>query len=309
MLDMKEFGSKLRQIREEKKLTRKAILETHGVTVETLRKLEKGLVIPQLQTLQVLSIAYHTDLILLFNQYKSQNILVNTQDLVDKLLIEHANTVDSLEDYMIDESYLSDVNKLDVIEVKQFNSLCKLIPLTNTDSIDKSEIAINGLIDSIKLHHEDYQLENTSAYSYTYMELRLLLVLGITLAHIKRLNESEIIFLEIEKQLDINAFSSSMAKKLYVKLLFNMAYNYHIKDKNEKVLEITDKCLDFLNKFDSSYYMEVILYRKAVAQHNLGLKDKMRTFSHVRAIMEIKGLHKQLELYADITRKRYNIEL
>lgn len=306
MLDMKEFGLKLRQIREDKKITRKNILEVHGITIETLRKLEKGLVIPKLQTLQVLSIAYHTDVIQLFNQFKSKNILVNAHDIVDQILIEHANTVDALDDYKISVDTLKGINTFDPLEVAQFNDLCTYLPICNSDTKESLKQAVEGLEASIRLRHPSFSMDHLTGTTYSYIELRLLLLMGIALDHIDAHEDSIKVFLLIESQLDINEYSTSMSKKLYVKLLINLAYTYHKIDDNEAVIDISNKCIHFLNKYDSNYYMETVLYRKAIAEHLLG-KDTSKIFTHIRAIMEVKELNHKLDLYRKITRKKYNI--
>ena len=61
MLDTHEFGSQIRKMREELNFTRKQVEELTGVNKETLRKIERGDVVPQITTLQLLSVEYRTD--------------------------------------------------------------------------------------------------------------------------------------------------------------------------------------------------------------------------------------------------------
>lgn len=54
-LDINDLGLQLRKVREKLNISRSKVEDVTGITKETLRKIEKGSVIPKLDTLQILS--------------------------------------------------------------------------------------------------------------------------------------------------------------------------------------------------------------------------------------------------------------
>ena len=185
MLEMHAFGGKIRKIREELNFTRKRVEELAGVNKETLRKIEKGDVVPQFVTLQLLSVHYKVDLIELFNRYKDQNFIINTHNRVDEILLKHAGTTESLRDYLIRIDEHNQYNLLDPIEVKQFNTLVEYLPQTSYQDPYQRRQALDYLLDAIKLNHKNFSLEDLDQESLTYIEMRILFVCGVTYAELK----------------------------------------------------------------------------------------------------------------------------
>ena len=50
-----QFGEKLRSIREKSNLTQKEVRDYTGISDESIRRIEKGRVIPKYETLEILS--------------------------------------------------------------------------------------------------------------------------------------------------------------------------------------------------------------------------------------------------------------
>ena len=68
--DLKHFGSEIRSIRNSLDLTQNDVSKLSGVHVDTLRKIEKGKVVPQQETLDLLSSVLKTDLNKLLLNYR-----------------------------------------------------------------------------------------------------------------------------------------------------------------------------------------------------------------------------------------------
>jgi len=309
MLDTHEFGSQIRKMREELNFTRKQVEELTGVNKETLRKIERGDVVPQITTLQLLSVEYRTDLIKTFNTYKNNNLLLNTNNLIDELLLSHSGTTDSLEYYHITAEDTEICNYIDPIELSQFNSFIHYLPISNLDDKERKYEAIEGLFESLRMHHEKFELNDLEVYSYSYIEFRILFICGVTYAELKDYNSSNKIFNFLYTQFSIDDFSPSKSKQLYIKLLCNIAYNHHSLDNHALTYEIVNTGIDICNKYNSGYLLEVLLYRKAVAQYFLNDPDAIKTFGHVRAVLEIKNYPEQLKIYSKVTKEKYNIDL
>lgn len=308
MLDTTEFGSQIRKMREELNFTRKQVEELTGVNKETLRKIERGDVVPQITTLQLLSVEYRTDLIKTFNTYKNNNLLLNTNNLIDELLLTHSGTTDTLEHYKITPDDTEICNYIDPVELSQFNSFIDYLPVSNLDDKEKKYEAIEGLFDSLRMHHDEFELNNLELYSYSYIEHRILFVCGVIYAELKEYDLSNTIFNFLYTHLSIDDYSSSKSKQLYIKLLCNIAYNHHSLDHHALTYEIATTGIDICNKYNSGYLLEVLIYRKAVAQYFLNDPETLKTFGHVRAVLEIKGYTKQLEIYSKVTKEKYNID-
>ncbi|MBE0451732.1 MAG: helix-turn-helix transcriptional regulator, partial [Clostridia bacterium] len=61
-----QFGAELRKIRMDCNLSQSEVYKTIGVSEDTLRRIEHGLVIPRLDTLEYLSALYKLDIATLF---------------------------------------------------------------------------------------------------------------------------------------------------------------------------------------------------------------------------------------------------
>lgn len=67
---LEDFGAEAKRIRQSLKLRQADVRDLVGLNQDTLRRTEKGLTMPTIETLDLLSIAYHTDMNQVFNAYK-----------------------------------------------------------------------------------------------------------------------------------------------------------------------------------------------------------------------------------------------
>ena len=126
--------------------------------------------------------------------------------------------------------------------------------------------------------------------------------------NLKNIKSAIIFYNYLDEVLEIDNYSAGPSKKLYIKLLCNIAYNHHSLDQHDKVLDVVSKGIHICNQYHSSYLMELLLYRKAIAQYFLQMDGVNKSLSQVRAIMEIKNYHELLDVYVRVTKKKYNIE-
>ena len=64
---MEDFGEEIKNIRRSLKMTQRSVRERVGISENTLMKIEKGLVIPKYETLELLSLAFKLDLTAIFH--------------------------------------------------------------------------------------------------------------------------------------------------------------------------------------------------------------------------------------------------
>ena len=81
-----EFGDKLKSLRKELGLSQTDIQDNAGVSVDALRRIEKGEVIPRYETLELLSSIYKQDLLELLKSSRNNKLLTEYYDELDHLL-------------------------------------------------------------------------------------------------------------------------------------------------------------------------------------------------------------------------------
>jgi len=305
MLDMKSFGLQLRSIREELNFTRKRVEEITGINKETLRKIERGDVVPQLVTLQLLSVEYRVDLINLFSKFQDVNPISNAYKLTDDILV-NAYSDENLQSFLISEDNIQSCNLVDPKEVSQFNTFINALTLSNSSKVNDKKKAIELLIKNIDNIETAYDLKESSP-QLNFLELRLLFVCGVTYAEISDFHISNIIFGYLKNEILKSIHQSEYTLQLMLKLLCNIAYNHHSIDEHDKALLVVQEGIDFCNNYNSNYLLEVFIYRKAVSQYYQGINDYNKTFNQAFTILEIKGNIEQLERYKKITKDKYGV--
>ncbi|HAS74604.1 MAG TPA: hypothetical protein DCS67_10715, partial [Clostridiales bacterium UBA8960] len=101
--DLTNFSKKLKSIRNSLGYSQSEVAEKTGVNSDTLRRLENGMSIPRFDTLEVLSLFYKENLIILLDSYKVSSELSYFYDLIDY--------------YMINEDYDSLNNTISNFEI------------------------------------------------------------------------------------------------------------------------------------------------------------------------------------------------
>lgn len=307
-LDLSIFGNQIRTIRETLKLSRVKVHNITGISVETLRRIEKGDVIPQIATLTILSQIYKVDVIDIFNNIKGDNLILNIHNIIDQIILKIPYYTESLDQYIISNDDLKTCNYVYQMEVEQFNLILEMLPISKNFSNDSKNFVINSFMESLKKTHTNFSFTSIDNYTYTFIELRILLICGVLFAENKKYDISNKILYFLLDQLQVSERITPLIRELYIKVLCNIAYNNHSLDKHETVILICDKAIEYLNKYNSNYLLESILYRKGIAQFLLNLDGYKKTLSHSKAILEIKSFKKQLENYTNVTKRNYNID-
>ena len=103
--DLTKFGEHLRELRKSLGYTQEAAANVSGLAIDTLRRIEKGEVIPRYDTLIHLSLTYKKDLLAVLSSYSNANAFFYFYyTLEDAILLNDLGALEQLaqdfDDYM-----------------------------------------------------------------------------------------------------------------------------------------------------------------------------------------------------------------
>src|SRR5690606_24917653 len=87
--NLEGFGQELRRIRKNLGFSQAEVQQKVGVSVDTIRKIESGRVIPRYDTLELLSVAYKQDLLELLKNSRSNKFLMEYHDDLDYVIARY----------------------------------------------------------------------------------------------------------------------------------------------------------------------------------------------------------------------------
>ncbi len=309
-----EFGHRLRDIRKGLNLTQQNVSDMSGINLDTLRKLENGYVVPRYDTLEILSIAYKVDLLEVFKNYRFTSDLFEIYNMLDKYIVEYqVDKLKKIKDKIndLDEKVYSMV--VLASEVTKLKMLVEAIYIYNNNNenpnLDELNTAKNILIDALRVFIPDFEIEYLEYYKYTYFDIRILLILSVIVVKLKEMDLSNRILKFILKITDKSEHASFLEKLLVIKIYSNISYNYYRLDNPKKALKYSEQGIIFA-KYNSLMYVLPLLYmRKGIAELKLNMDGYMSSIRKSLYLLDIQDNPKLKELYEDVLKKKYNIEL
>lgn len=306
-LDIEYFGKKLREIRDSLNISRAEVESKCGITVETLRKIEAGISVPRLDTIAILSSIYKYNLVDFLNKSnKSSKYYKVLEEIDDFILDEDFNILENIS-YKNYSKYFETLERLeDNTEKEQFKMFLNLFGKTySKDKKDKVE-SLEFLIDILRINHEDYKIKDFKKYIYSFFELRLLIVIGVTYAEIQNYEFSNKILEYLEDYLVKK--SSQISQIYYLKVLSNLSCNYHCLNNNKKALEVANRGIEYCFNIKSFYLLELFFYRKAIALYLMENKVYYDLFENTKQILKIQGRFNTLNNLRESIVRMYNID-
>lgn len=305
-----EFGEKLKDLRKDLGLSQLEIQRKAGVSADTLRRIEKGEVIPRYETMEILSTIYKEDLLTLLKDARIDKLLFEYHDQLDELIAFYdEEKMIALEEEI--RGNFSSEFKDSVVnpdEVLQFLELIQGTSLYHSRFREDHEEAKTLLLGSLKRTWPDFTLRKFKNYKYSYIELRILLLLSILMAEKDKIYLSTNILFFIHNRLE-NNLSSMYHNHLIIKIYTNLCYNYHLEDNHEKVLELANKGIDYCLLIETTHGLNSLYYRKAIAEYQLGDPTYEESLQKAFFILHMTENHSLLEVYKEVTKAQYGIEL
>jgi transcriptional regulator with XRE-family HTH domain len=308
-LDIIEFGSQLRKVREKLNISRSKVEDTTGITQETIRKIEKGIVIPKLDTLQILSSIYKCDLLELLAETKDSNKYYALHEEIDKLFLFSSDEESHLTDFKEKFLQKKSINTVeDPIEVEQFNIFIDaLLRSYTSDSKIKLDL-LTKLVDALKLRHSDFNIENFDSLIYTYFEIRILFLCSVIYAELGDYLIANRISYYILESFEFKAKKSLATYKLKIKVLCNISCNYHVLNDNEKALEIAEMGIQYCIDNSLLFLLDFFCFRKAIALFLLNREGYETYFQYISCLLSLQGRFESLKSFKESAERIYGIK-
>ncbi|NLI64635.1 MAG: helix-turn-helix domain-containing protein [Bacteroidales bacterium] len=304
---LSDFGDHLRNIRLSLGLTQVDVQNSSTITADTLRRIESGQSVPRYDTLVLLSKTYKRDLILDLKKHTSTSKLFEYYQELDQLIIKgNIAEIDNLEQE-VTKDLNNDLNTdllIQKSEATQFTLMLSGIKKYYSDSRSSS---FEDFYSALEISHPGFKPTQYEHFSYTDFELRLLLLLGLSLSD--ALEQGTSILLYCLKSFENSSNLTTHEKFLLIKLYFNLSYNFHRSLDYKNALKYARLGIQFCNENYLSYCLAQLLYRKGIAEFRLGIDGYKTTLKLALHMQIILGNPDQAEEYKRIAYETYKIEL
>lgn len=302
--DIQFFSSKIFKIRKDLGYSREYVSKASGVNTDTIRKIEKGDVLPRFETLELLSFIYKVNLIQLLDQCKSSTTLSYFYDSVDYYISRN----DILEIRKVLDDFLSFYDKknnqmlLNPNEVKQLALFFEAIDLLYSNDTLKYPKGLERLHDAIRVTINTFDLDSWENFIYNQLEIRILYCIASTLIYLDRFQLSIDILVSILDRFDFTAHSNLNEKFTIIKTYSLISYNHHMLDNYRESLEYANLGIEYCQKNSIMHNLPLLLSRKGVALYNLESSDFKTYLDYAVHLLNIQDNHKLAELYLDINK-------
>lgn len=305
--DLDQFGKKMKAIRNSLGYSQSFVAESIGINVDTLRKLENGYTIPRYDTLAHLSQFYKTDIHKLFNTYNKNKFIFEFYDKLDFLMLRGKfNDIKKIhEDFM---TSLNTSNQIDLINPLIFNQIDGLLYATSVRYQGNIELALETILNSIKLTIPDFDIANFDSFRYTSFEIRLLLVAATCLGDLRQCELSIQISEYILTIIDSTLYSDKIEDLYVIKSLSHISYNYHRLDKHDKALEYAQKGIEISLTKGHFDLLHFLFLRKAVAEMELQLDSYVETFKKCLYVIKITDDDVHYNHMLELIKNKYELD-
>ena len=283
------FGERLKSIREKLGLTQKQVVDMALIDERTLRRMERGKVIPKLETLEALSVIYKTDLVsaIIESRITDYSMLLQTQRNIDlKLINEEMSNFDN-ELKLIDKLLENIENEYYKILITQFKFFLYGIRYYKNKEYQN---AMDMYINAIKQTLNDFSLDNYKEYSFSLMEIRILMNIALVEDKCEQDEKYEEILKFCINQCDEN-------NEIYPRICHNLAGVYRKKEEYSRALFYDNKGIETCKKNMFADTLAVLYYGKAFAEYRL---EKTEYKKSLDLSLQLCKIFEQIELMKQI---------
>lgn len=283
------FGKRLKDIREKLGLTQKQVVDMALIDERTLRRMERGKVIPKLETLEALSVIYKTDLVstIIESRITDYSMLLQTQRNIDlKLINEEMSNFDN-ELKLIDKLLENIENEYYKILITQFKFFLYGIRYYKNKEYQN---AIDMYINAIKQTLNDFSLDNYKEYSFSLMEIRILMNIALVEDKCEQNEKYEEILKFCINQCDEN-------NEIYPRICHNLAGVYRKKEEYSRALFYDNKGIEICKKNMFADTLAVLYYGKAFVEYRL---EKTEYKKSLDLSLQLCKIFEQIELMKQI---------
>ena len=283
------FGKRLKDIREKLGLTQKQVVDMALIDERTLRRMELGKVIPKLETIEALSVIYKTDLVsaIIESRITDYSMLLQTQRNIDLKLINEEMSNFENEFKLIDKLLENIENEYYKILITQFKLFLYGIRYYKNKEYQS---ALNMYINAIKQTLNDFSLDNYKEYSFSLMEIRILMNIALVEDKCEQDEKYEGILKFCVNQCDEN-------NEIYPRICHNLAGVYRKKEEYSRALLYDNKGIEICKKNMFADTLAVLYYGKAFAEYRL---EKTEYKKSLDLSLQLCKIFEQIELMKQI---------
>ena len=307
--DMKNFGSKLKAIRDSLCWTRADVAQMTGINEDTIYKIENGKVLPRYETLEILSYAYNLDLLHMLAQNRTSKLFFDFDKMLDELIYNfNERKLTNIRKQFVkiknDIRTQSVYNKINIIE--QYELFLLGVEHYNSHLFHES---ISVLEAGIRKRNRIFSITNWKSYKYSFLEVRMLILIALSYTEIGNIEISNEI-LDYCRLLLLDAIESNYTYVyILIKIIYNLSYNAHLSNNNELALNYTILGIDICKKYRTNYCITYLLMRRGVAEYLLGIETFYESFKAGILLLELFDEHEIAIAFKSITKEKYNIDL
>lgn len=274
------FGKKVKEIRSKLRLKQDELSELSGVNVEAIRRLEQGKVVPKLETIENLSPVLKVDLHEILLKYRIDDYIK-----LDNIIKNLEAKFDRDEFYTLKPELLELESLLPAIKNYYYRNQTKQLILLIQGIIlykqeNKFEQAFKVLVQAIKTTTPDFTFYQYSSFTYSTLEIRILMNLGFVLNRLERQEE----YLEIIRFCISEIDESNL---IYPKLCHNLAGAYRRMEKFDRALFYSKLGIDSCYRNRNLNGIYFLFYGKAVSEFNLGDRSYANSFKKAVSLCEL----------------------
>lgn len=301
--DLELFGKKVCKIRNNLNYTQKDVSELSTLTIETLRKIENGKILPRHITLELLSSALKKDLNQLILNYRisEHKEFYEIRDIIENNLESghYDNLNFELNRLKIILETINDNNYMHKL-VKQLIYLVDSVILNiKYKDYDNSLIKLS---DAMRETTPQFDIRKYNEFVYSSMEVRILMNIALLL---NRRGSKEHSLEVLKFCLDVICPDEI---ELKIKILYNLAYSYHRNDISEKALYYANEGIRICIENNKLNSLGLLYSRKGVAEYFLNDNNYNNSFRRAEAIFDITGQDNLKGMLIKFY-KKHNIEI
>lgn len=309
--NLDDFGEALRKIRKSLGFSQAYVQEIVGVSIDTIRKIESGRVVPRYDTLELLSVAYKQDLLELLKNCRANKFLMEFHDDLDYIITCYDKDAATMLKKRIKDNFSPNLqlSMINPSELKQFIKFVDAVVAFYSEfSVDR-ENTKKDLINVLRLTLPGFNLRDYKKYTYSYIEFRILLLISLLIAKEGDYTLSNRILKYILKTITDRKYTTKYIDFLIINIYFNLAYNYHMLDKHLQVIETADAGIAYCIEHRTNHALFSLYYRKGIAQFNLWDESYLDSITTAFYILKAMRMPIVLELYRNITVDKYGIKI
>ncbi|AIS52000.1 transcriptional regulator, XRE family [Thermoanaerobacter kivui] len=303
--DLEGFGKELKNIRKSLRLTQNEVAEQAFINIDTLRKIENGKVMPKQETLDLLSHFYKKDLneVLLKYRVKDYSTFCKIKNSIENKLEsgdfeglkEDMEKLKTLEEEKMSPYYAKFLRQLLLLSESIYEKAVNKDPHTSLIKLEKA----------MKVTIPDFSVYNYANFVYSDLEVRILMNIALIFVFEKTEKRQQ----GLEMLLFCLEALSEEEWEIKIKVYYNISYTYHLLSIYEKSLYYANLGIETCVKNNTLSGLGLLLFRKAIAELNLGREEYKDSLIKSINIFEITGQDKLKKITIESCKKLYNLEI